>query len=113
MPSYSYKCPDCSHTFTYSMSMREARDTRSVDCDRCGAEAVRDWYKVKTTGHLTCRTLGAQADKNNETLSGEAKREIWKKNNDYLFDKSNGDVTESRGEKLLAEKDRKNAFGVE
>ncbi len=114
MPSYSYVCPDCNLKFSEFMSVQDARDSIPVPCGACGCEATRDWSKLKNiTGHLTCRTLGMQAEKNNSTLSGEAKREIWKKNHDYLFDKSNGEVSESRGEKLLAEKDRQNAFGID
>jgi putative FmdB family regulatory protein len=89
MPTYSYKCPTCSTKFELVCPIREYRALSS--CPTCHQLASRDYVTDWDSMGILKEpvTLGMLAERNSNKLSSDAKKEMLRKQREYLKTEGN------------------------
>jgi len=89
MPTYSFYCPHCNHSYELYMLMCDYTDNQQ--CPECGQKTQRDYQTdLSTTTSSVIKSdneikLGHLAERNSSRMSDDEKRALAYKHNEYLF----------------------------
>ncbi len=89
MPTYSYKCEECSHGFELFFSISNYTDSPQK-CPVCKAKSNRDYNEDISTlsasvkkSDSELKTIGDLANRNRDRMTEDQKTTLYEKHNDY------------------------------
>jgi len=83
MPIYAYKCNKCNEKFEITCSMQEI-SMKTMKCHKCKTTKVsRDFQAESGFSFPEPKSLGMISAQNSDKMSGDHKRFLTKKHNEY------------------------------
>ena len=94
MPEYTFVCEKCNHKFTDILSFAQY-DAKAYKCEKCKSKKLNRCYQddcINIAGSIKksdseLGTLGDLADRNRDRMSEDHKEHLFRKHNEYRFNK--------------------------